>query len=77
MKFKSGNLNLHMNVDKGIIREVNISGDFMSDKNIHALEKVLVGTIHDPETLRLRLSGIQVEDYISGLDNEVLLSGMF
>ena len=66
-----------MNVKKGIIQEVNIKGEFMSIKNIHALEEVLMGSIHDPETLRLRLSGIQVTDYISGLENEVLLSGMF
>ena len=77
LKFKSGNIDLHMNVKKGIIQEVNIKGEFMSIKNIHALEEVLMGSIHDPETLRLRLSGIQVTDYISGLENEVLLSGMF
>lgn len=77
LKFNAGNINLHMNVDKGIIQEVNFEGDFMSGKDIHMLEKLLVGIIHDPETLRLRLSGIQVADYISGLDNEELLSGMF
>jgi lipoate-protein ligase A len=77
LKFKSGNIDLHMNVKKGIIQEVNIKGEFMSIKAIHALEEVFVGTIHDPETLRLCLSGIQVTDYISGLENEVLLSGMF
>jgi len=77
LKFKSGNIDLHMNVKKGIIQEVNIKGEFMSIKNIHALEEILMGSIHDPETLRLRLSDIQVSDYISGLENEVLLSGMF
>ena len=77
LKSESGFLDLHMNVIKGIIDEVHIEGDFMSIKDIHALEEVLVGTIHDPETLRLRLSGIQVADYISGLENEDLLVGMF
>jgi lipoate-protein ligase A len=75
--FKSGTLALHMNVEKGIIKEVNFEGEFMSTKDIHKLEDVLVGTIHDPETLRVRLSGINVADYITGLENEVLLSGMF
>jgi lipoate-protein ligase A len=77
LKFSAGNIDLRMNVDKGIIQEVNIEGDFMSKKDIHVLEKLLEGSIHDPETLRLRLSGIQVTDYISGLENEELLSGMF
>jgi len=75
--FKSGTLSLQMNVEKGIIKEVNFEGEFMTTKDIHKLEDVLVGTIHDPETLRLRLSGINVADYITGLENEVLLSGMF
>ncbi len=75
--FKSGNLALHMNVEKGIIKDVNFEGEFMTTKDIHGLEDVLVGTIHDPETLRNRLSGINVADYITGLENEVLLSGMF
>ena len=77
LKLESGFINLQMNVVKGVIEEINFTGDFMSIKDIHALEDVLVGTIHDPETLRLRLSGIQVADYISGLENEELLLGMF
>ncbi len=77
LNYKSGKIDLQMNVNKGIIVEVNIRGDFMSIKDIRSLEGVLVGTIHDPETLRLRLSGIKVSDYISGLENEELLSGMF
>ncbi|MFH0757622.1 MAG: lipoate--protein ligase [Bacteroidota bacterium] len=77
LRFGKGHIALHMNVDKGIIREVNFEGDFLGAKDISALEDVLVGTIHDPETIRLRLSGIRVTDYIAGLENEQLLSGLF
>ncbi|MCK5137535.1 MAG: lipoate--protein ligase [Bacteroidales bacterium] len=77
LRFRKGEIALHMNVVKGIIQEVNIKGDFLGTKDIHALEDVLVGTIHDPETIRMRLSGIQVADYITGMENEDLLSGMF
>ena len=75
--FNSGNIALQMNVEKGIIQKVNFEGEFMTTRDIHGLEDLLVGTIHDPETLRNRLSGINVADYITGLDNELLLSGMF
>jgi lipoate-protein ligase A len=77
LHYSSGDITLHMNVDKGIIQEVTIEGDFMGAKDIHGLEEVFKGTIHDPETIRLRLSGITVSDYISGLENEQLLSGLF
>lgn len=77
ISFDTGNLELNMNVEKGVIKELKILGDFSSRKDIVLLEKMLVGTIHDPETIRNKFSEIDVSDYISGLQNEELLSGMF
>ena len=77
LRFEKSEISLHMNVDKGIIQEVTIEGDFLGTKDIHGLEEALIGTIHDPETIRKRLSGIRVTDYIAGLENEQLLSGLF
>jgi lipoate---protein ligase len=77
VSFSSGRFDLRMNVVKGLIRELKIEGDFISEKDIVSLEQMLLGCIHDPETLRIRLSGIQVSDYIFGLQNEELLVGMF
>ena len=77
LPYGEGQINLHMNVEKGIIREVKIDGEFISGKNIRTLEGTLTGSIHDPESIRKRLSKIQVSDYILDLDNEVLLSLMF
>lgn len=73
----SGEIVLHMNVEKGIIKEVDIEGDFLGTKDVHALESILAGAIHDPATLRMRLSQVNVSDYIIGLENEALLSGLF
>lgn len=75
--FDTGRIELHMNVEKGVIRELKMEGDFTSLKDIHPLEQMLVGTIHDPETIRRKLSGSDLSDYILGLENEELLSGMF
>jgi lipoate-protein ligase A len=75
--FNAGRLDIYMNVEKGVIRELKMVGDFTSQKDIVLLEQLLVGTIHDPETLRIRLSKIKVSDYVSGLENEELLVGMF
>ena len=77
ISFSTGRIDLHMNVGKGVIRELKIEGDFVSEKDISLLEKMLEGTIHDPETIRMQLSGIDVSGYISGLENEKLLSAMF
>ena len=72
-----GHVNIHMNVEKGIIREIRIEGDFISEKDVTALEQLLIGCIHDPETIRLKLSGIQLSEYMSGLENEDFIAGMF
>jgi len=77
ISFNTGRLDLYMNVEKGVIRELQILGEFTSLRDKALLEQMLVGTIHDPETLRNKLSGIDVSDYISGLENEKLLSGLF
>ena len=77
ISFKGGSLELHMNVVKGVIKELKIVGDFTSLRDIVLLEQLLVGTIHDPETIRNKLSGVDVSNYIRGLENEELLMGMF
>ena len=77
ISFKEGRVDIHMNVEKGVIRELKLKGDFNSREEVLSLEKMLLGTIHDPETMRVKLSGIKVSDYIVGLENEELLSGMF
>jgi len=77
ISFKGGSMDLHMNVVKGVIKELKIVGDFTSLRDIDLLEILLVGTIHDPETIRNKLSGVDVSNYIRGLENEELLMGMF
>ncbi len=72
-----GLVHVQMQVEKGIIRGISLTGDFMSTRQVHALEERMNGCIHDPETLRSRLSAIRVEEYITGLDNEALLMALF
>jgi len=77
ISFKSGRLDIHMNVEKGVIKELKIVGDFTSRKDIVLLEQMLIGSIHDPETLRIRLSEIKLSEYIPGLENEEFLAGLY
>jgi len=77
ISFNSGRLDIHMNVEKGVIKELKIVGDFTSRKDIGLLEQMLIGSIHDPETLRIRLSEIKLSEYIPGLENEEFLAGLY
>lgn len=66
-----------MNVEKGMIKELKIQGSISTLQDIGILEQMLIGCIHDPETIRIRLSEIELSAYISGLENEEFLAGMF
>lgn len=77
ISFSSGRLDLQMNVEKGMIKELKIQGSISTLQDIGILEQMLIGCIHDPETIRIRLSEIELSAYISGLENEEFLAGMF
>ena len=77
LPYDAGEISIDMNVEKGIILEISIRGDFLGSKDIQTLEELLTGCIHDPQTIRMRLSSISMEDYIDGLGNEEFLSAMF
>jgi len=77
IRFGNRKIALCMNVEKGVIQEIHIEGDLRGKKDIHFLEESLEGIIHDPETIRQKLSRIRMDDYIEGLENEDLLAGMF
>ena len=64
-------------MEKGIVRELRILGDYLSMRDVEVLEQLLEGTIHDPETIRNKLAGVRVSEYIVGIENEEFLSGMF
>ncbi len=75
--FDQGRITLHLNVEKGVIRQLKFRGDFQGSDEIVLLEEHLTGVIHDPETLRSRLEGWSVAHFIGGLENEALLAALF
>ena len=74
---RSGVVSVVLKVEKGIIREFSITGEFNGLKEVSELESLISGTNHDPESIRNSLSKLRVEDYVGGLGNEDLLTGMF
>lgn len=75
--FGAGEIVLRMRVEKGVIQEFHIEGDVPGTKDLVHIENALVGTIHDPETIRRKLFRMSIGDYIGGLENEDLLAGLF
>ena len=77
IKTEGGNIEIYMNVEKGIIENIKFHGDFFNVKDVEELEGLLLGSRHSMAELEARLSPIEVGDYINKTTKEELLAGMF
>ncbi len=77
IKTEGGNIEIYMNVEKGMIENIKFHGDFFNVKEVEELETLLLGSRHSIADLEERLSTIEVGDYINKTTKEELLAGMF
>jgi lipoate-protein ligase A len=73
----AGNVEVQMNFDGGRIDSIRIYGDFFAYSPIAELEKRIAGCKYDILSVRALLSGIDLQQYISGIQTEELLELMF
>ena len=73
-KFDCGIFDLRLVIDKGVIYDLRIFGDFFAYKDIKELTKALVGTEYWKPALKEAVDRIGVEGYISGLTQQEFLS---
>jgi lipoate-protein ligase A len=76
-KTSGGNVELHLEVDKGIIKNAKIYGDFFNKKDISELESLLIDLPHEENAIRQALANINISDYVKGANLDELISGMF
>lgn len=77
VRTKGGNLDIHINAQKGIIENIKIYGDFFHRYDIDIVEERLTGIRHDPEEIRKCLSGLEISDYFKDIEVEELIMAMF
>jgi len=63
IKIPAGFIEIHLDVEKGIIKKAKIFGDFFASKPIEELEDLLINEKHDIENLNQVLSKINITDY--------------
>lgn len=76
-KTAGGHVEVHMNVDKGVIQDIRILGDFFAQGEVCDVENGLVGTPHDLDTILKRMRELQVENCFVGVTVEDLSALMF
>jgi lipoate-protein ligase A len=69
-----GYVEVHLDVQNGIIQHVRIFGDFFHINEIAELEQLLAGTPHNGPSIRLKLEQIRISDYLVNITNDELLN---
>lgn len=73
-KFPSALVEVYLNVGQGCIRGIDIRGDYFFRRPTEELCSLLVGCELDKEKIAGRLDNVAVDDYISGLTNDLFVS---
>lgn len=76
LKYEGGNVEFYLSVNKGVISDIKICGDFFGSKNIIEIEKLLLGVTHKEESIKEALSPINIADYFAAASLEEIVGGL-
>lgn len=76
-KFPAGLVDVRLDVQKGIIENCKIYGDFFGIGNIGELEKKLIGVRHDKQAMEEALSDVNVPHYLGKISKEEFISLLY
>ena len=77
MKYEMGILEVFLTINKGVICDCSIKGDFLSILPIEPLQKLLIGLRYDREVLRIALEKVNLIPCLGGITKEQLLDTLF
>lgn len=73
-KFPAGLLEIYLQVEKGVIVDIKIFGDYFFTKETEGLESKIKGCTHSYNQIKERLKHTNLSDYISNIEGEEFLS---
>jgi lipoate-protein ligase A len=77
MRTEGGVIEVHLDVEKGIIRKAQITGDFFHIRDIAPIEEALVNLPHEEAAIKKALSQFEMKQYFKDITLEDLLRIMF
>lgn len=72
-RFPSGSIDIRLEVNKGIIEEITIFGDFFGVGEVAEIEERLTGTRYDRKAIAESLADIEISTYFGGITLEDFL----
>lgn len=76
-RFPSGGIDIRLEVNKGIIEEATIFGDFFGVGDVAEIETLLVGTKYDRTAIGEALSTIDISKYFGGITMDDFLQVIY
>ncbi len=77
VKTSGGNIEFHIDVQNGIMKDVKIYGDFFNTLETEDVEELLKGVPHEHEKIKDKLSEIDFSKYFHSVGQEEFIAGMF
>ena len=72
-RFPVGGIDVRLQVNKGIIEDVNIFGDFFGVGEVAVIEESLKGVQYDRQSISEALAPIDIPTYLGGITKEEFL----
>ena len=72
-RFPVGGIDVRLNVNKGMIEDVNIFGDFFGVGEVAVIEESLKGVQYDRQSMGEALAAIDIPTYLGGITKEEFL----
>jgi lipoate-protein ligase A len=70
LRYAFGTVGAKVFVERGVINDIHIFGDFFGMLDKSWLESAVIGVRHDKDTVKNALEGLNIGDYISGMTVE-------
>lgn len=77
VKTKGGSVEIQMNIEKGLIQDIKIFGDFFNENDISEIEDSLKGKNHQESAIRNVLQGLIFEKYFYNITIDEFILAMF
>ena len=76
-KFTGGIVELYLNVESGIVKNIKIYGDFFGKSDIADIEEALKNIKHSENEISAVLAGFNINDYFINITKDEILSLFF
>ena len=78
IRSNGGVLEMNLDVEKGgLIKHAKIYGDFFSERGTEDVENILIGLLHDEQSIKNALSKLPLDKYFKNISLDELMVAMF